>query len=78
MCTLKDFFPVDSDESNDKVTKKELLIGKRKDKKDNKKDRGYAALEGESSAEEDCEAKWGSNFEICYKKNQTTIVRNSF
>lgn len=50
-------FNLDSDDSNDKVTKKELLIGKRKDKKDNKKDRGYAALEGESSAEDEGEAK---------------------
>lgn len=44
----------DSDYSDetDKLAKKDLL-GKRKDKKDKKdKDRGYAALEGESSAEE--------------------------
>ncbi|GLV41692.1 Ral interacting protein [Carabus blaptoides fortunei] len=46
-----------SDDVNEKITKKDLLIGKRKDKKDTKKDRGYAALEGESSAEEDYEAK---------------------
>lgn len=57
MFLVRSLFAVDSDDSNDKVTKKELLIGKRKDKKDNKKDRGYAALEGESSAEEDCESK---------------------
>lgn len=32
--------------------KKDMLIGKRKDKKDKKdKERGYAALEGESSDE---------------------------
>ncbi|KRT80110.1 hypothetical protein AMK59_7192 [Oryctes borbonicus] len=50
----------DSDYSDDvdKVTKKELLIGKRKDKKDKKdKERGYAALEGESSPDESCDAK---------------------
>lgn len=43
-------FPVSDDE---KHNKKDSLIGKRKDKKDKKdKERGYAALEGESSAEE--------------------------
>ncbi|XP_014255015.1 ralA-binding protein 1-like isoform X2 [Cimex lectularius] len=45
-----------SDESHEKVSKKDLLIGKRKDKKD-KKDRGYATLEGESSPEEDTDIK---------------------
>ncbi|CAA9997752.1 unnamed protein product [Nesidiocoris tenuis] len=44
------------DESHDKVSKKDLLIGKRKDKKD-KKDRGYATLEGESSPEEDADMR---------------------
>lgn len=34
-----------------------LLLGRRKDKKD-KKDRGYAALDGESSPEEDLETKY--------------------
>lgn len=48
---------LDSDDVNEKTSKKDLLIGKRKDKKDTKKDRGYAALEGESSAEEDVESK---------------------
>ncbi|XP_067210391.1 ralA-binding protein 1 isoform X2 [Linepithema humile] len=44
-----------SDEgSHDKHSKKELLGGKRKDKKD-RKDRGYATLEGESSPDEDQE-----------------------
>lgn len=39
-----------SDESFDsKMSKKDLLIGKRKEKKD----RGYAALEGESSPDEE-------------------------
>lgn len=45
-----------SEGDHEKVSKKELLIGRRKDKKD-KKDRGYAALEGESSPEEDTETK---------------------
>lgn len=45
-----------SDETHEKISKKDLLIGKRKDKKD-KKDRGYATLEGESSPEEDTEIK---------------------
>lgn len=46
-----------SDEGNhDKHSKKELLGGKRKDKKD-RKDRGYATLEGESSPDEDQETK---------------------
>ncbi|XP_012260197.2 ralA-binding protein 1 [Athalia rosae] len=45
-----------SDEGHDRPSKKELLIGKRKDKKD-KKDRGYATLEGESSPDEDIETK---------------------
>ncbi|XP_015119164.1 ralA-binding protein 1 [Diachasma alloeum] len=39
-----------------KHLKKELLGGKKKDKKD-KKDRGYATLEGESSPDEDQETK---------------------
>ncbi|XP_020281938.1 ralA-binding protein 1 isoform X2 [Pseudomyrmex gracilis] len=42
------------DGSHDKHSKKELLGGKRKDKKD-RKDRGYATLEGESSPDEDQE-----------------------
>ncbi|XP_046402297.1 ralA-binding protein 1 isoform X2 [Ischnura elegans] len=41
-------------EGKDKPSKKEILIGKRnKEKKESKKDRGYAALEGESSPEEE-------------------------
>ncbi|XP_044256769.1 ralA-binding protein 1 isoform X2 [Tribolium madens] len=40
----------DYSDENDKVMKKDILIGKRKEKKD--KDKGYAALEGESSADE--------------------------
>lgn len=35
--------------------KKEILIGKRKEKKD--KDKGYAALEGESSADENFKSR---------------------
>ncbi|XP_066247082.1 ralA-binding protein 1 [Euwallacea similis] len=42
----------DYNEENEKTSKKEMIIGKRKDKKDKKdKDKGYAALEGESSDE---------------------------
>lgn len=45
-----------SDGDHEKVSKKELLLlGRRKEKKD-KKDRGYATLDGESS-EEDFETK---------------------
>ncbi|XP_054747750.1 ralA-binding protein 1 [Anastrepha obliqua] len=46
-----------SEGDHDKLSKKDLLIGRRKDKKDKGKDRGYAALEGESSPEEDLDAK---------------------
>jgi len=46
-----------SDDSHDRPSKKNLLIGKRKDKKDSKNERGYATLEGESSPEEDPEIK---------------------
>lgn len=45
-----------SDADHDKVAKKGLLIGRPKDKKD-KKDRGYAALQGDSSPEEEQETK---------------------
>ncbi|XP_043601383.1 ralA-binding protein 1 isoform X1 [Bombus pyrosoma] len=46
-----------SDEGgHEKHSKKELLSGKRKEKKD-RKDRGYATLEGESSPDEDQETK---------------------
>lgn len=45
-----------SDDTHERISKKDLLIGKRKDKKDSKKDRGYATLEGESSPEEDSTA----------------------
>lgn len=47
----------DSEGDHDKVSKKDLLIGRRKDKKDKSKDRGYAALEGESSPDEELDAK---------------------
>ncbi|XP_037932984.1 ralA-binding protein 1-like [Teleopsis dalmanni] len=46
-----------SEGDHEKVSKKDLLIGRRKEKKDKGKDRGYAALEGESSPEEELEAK---------------------
>ena len=45
-----------SEGDHEKVSKKELLLGRRKDKKD-KKDRGYATLDGESSPEEDHDTK---------------------
>ncbi|CAK9795308.1 RalA-binding protein 1 [Anthophora plagiata] len=44
------------DGGHEKHSKKELLGGKRKEKKD-RKDRGYATLEGESSPDEDQETK---------------------
>lgn len=47
-----------SDENHDKSYKKELITGKKKDKRDSKKDRGYAALEGESSADENTDSKF--------------------
>ncbi|GBP82123.1 RalA-binding protein 1 [Eumeta japonica] len=43
---------------HEKPSKKDLL-GRRKDKKESKKDRGYAALEGESSPEEDTDTNYG-------------------
>ncbi|XP_054263725.1 ralA-binding protein 1 [Macrosteles quadrilineatus] len=46
-----------SDEAHERVSKKDLLIGKRKDKKDTKKDLRYATLEGESSPEDDTDVK---------------------
>lgn len=46
-----------SDEAHERVSKKDLLIGKRKDKKDTKKDLRYATLEGESSPEEEADVK---------------------
>lgn len=49
---------LDSEGDHDKISKKDLLIGRRKDKKDKGKDRGYAALEGESSPEEELDAKY--------------------
>ena len=46
-------FTVSDDGVHEKHSKKELLGGsKKKDKKD-KKDRGYATLEGESSVDEE-------------------------
>lgn len=51
------FFFAVSDGDHEKISKKELLLGRRKDKKD-KKDRGYATLDGESSPEEDYDTKY--------------------
>lgn len=45
-----------SEGEHEKISKKELLLGRRKDKKD-KKDRGYATLDGESSPDEDPDMK---------------------
>lgn len=45
-----------SDGDHEKLSKKEILLGRRKDKKD-KKDRGYATLDGESSPEEELDTK---------------------
>ncbi|GLH11212.1 RalA-binding protein 1 [Gryllus bimaculatus] len=56
-CLSDNAFDPVSDDAHERPSKKDLLIGKRKDKKDSKKDRGYAALEGESSPEEDPETK---------------------
>lgn len=48
----------DSDYSDEeKVSKKELLIGKRRERKESKKDKGYVAFEGESSDNEMDETK---------------------
>lgn len=48
----------DSDYSDDeKVSRKELLIGKRRERKESKKDKGYVAFEGESSEDEMDETK---------------------
>ena len=51
------FFEAVSDDGHERSTKKDLLIGKRKEKKESKKDLGYAALEGESSPEEELDVK---------------------
>ena len=55
MCTCM-CFAVSDEGGHEKHSKKELLSGKRKEKKD-RKDRGYATLEGESSPDEDQETK---------------------
>ncbi|XP_067140765.1 ralA-binding protein 1 isoform X2 [Centruroides vittatus] len=48
----------DSDYSDEeKVSRKELLIGKRRERKESKKDKGYVAFEGESSEDEMDETK---------------------
>lgn len=56
MHTLNTFtFTVSDGGDHEKPSKKDLL-GRRKEKKE-KKDRGYAALGGESSPEEDTDTK---------------------
>lgn len=56
-----------SEGEHEKVSKKELLLlGRRKEKKD-KKDRGYATLDGESSPEEDFETKYENTFQMNLK-----------
>lgn len=53
----KTFFDVKFTVSDD-AAKNESLIGKRKDKKDKKdKEKGYAALEGESSGDENSKSR---------------------
>lgn len=52
-----------------------MIIGKRKEKKDSKKDRGYAALEGESSPDEDTDSKSvGANIQL----NESLILKADF
>lgn len=55
VCDVLDISAVSDGGDHDKPSKKDLL-GRRKEKKE-KKDRGYAALEGESSPEEDTDTK---------------------
>lgn len=50
------FLTVSDAGEHEKPSKKDLL-GRRKEKKESKKDRGYAALAGESSPEEDTDTK---------------------
>lgn len=51
-------FQISDSDEGDKITKRDILIGKRKEKKDKKdKEKGYAALEGESSAEESYQSR---------------------
>ncbi|KAK6635737.1 hypothetical protein RUM44_000991 [Polyplax serrata] len=65
-----------SDENHDKIFRKDLIIGKKKEKKDSKRDRGYATLEGESSHEEDadirspCKTKKTKSFKFTTKKSE--------
>lgn len=44
--------PTDGDSGHERGGKKELLRSKKKDKKDKNKDKGYAALGEDSSADE--------------------------
>lgn len=43
----------DSDYSDEEKTSRKDLLGKKREKRESKKDKGYAALEGESSGEDD-------------------------
>nr|CAD7569079.1 unnamed protein product [Timema californicum] len=62
-----------SDDGHDRLSKKDLLMGKRKDKKD----RGYAALEGESSPDEDPDIKSPSHSSsLARKKSERRMGRN--
>ncbi|KAL1493319.1 hypothetical protein ABEB36_011396 [Hypothenemus hampei] len=59
-------------DDTEKASKKEMIIGKRKDKKD--KDKGYAALEGESSDEASpCKAKKSKAFIFTKSKDKEHV-----
>ncbi|XP_030748694.1 ralA-binding protein 1-like [Sitophilus oryzae] len=62
----------DYNDECEKTTKKDMLIGKRKEKKDKKdKDKGYAALEGESSDEAStCKSKKSKAFKFTKSKDK--------
>ncbi|KAF7268551.1 ralA-binding protein 1-like [Rhynchophorus ferrugineus] len=62
----------DYNDESEKTTKKDMLIGKRKEKKDKKdKDKGYAALEGESSDEASpCKSKKSKTFKFTKSKDK--------
>lgn len=70
--TLNTYYLILDSDENDKGMKKDMLIGKRKDKKDKKdKERGYAALEGESS-DENCKSRY-----FFYNLPNTLKMKNS-
>ncbi|ERL94787.1 hypothetical protein D910_12061 [Dendroctonus ponderosae] len=62
----------DNNDESEKASKKDMIIGKRKEKKDKKdKDKGYAALEGESSDESSpCKAKKSKAFKFTKSKDK--------